>query len=272
MKRIIMALVAMLLFTSCWVDVDPGYVGVRVWKRGKKAGTIETLPVGRHDWSLTADDTTFPTYKQNYVWTQDRAEGSPNDESIIFPIEGLKIGIDVGIEFSVIQDSVGTIYSEYRMNLEGITDGPMRNYVRDSILNTAKDYTNMEQFISNNEIANLITTVEEKTRLYFNDKGIGVSKVYLVGAPRYPESVVNSIEAKIEATQRAIQRENELREAEAQAKKDIAMAESKAQTNRLLERSLTDRVLKQQWIEKWNGQLPEVITGDSAGIMIDLNQ
>lgn len=276
----VLIVVLMATLTSCWVDVDPGYVGVRVWKRGDKAGTIEVLRVGRHDWALRADDTVFPTFKQNYVWTKNPAEGSENDESITFPIEGLEISVDIGVEFSVIPESVGTIYSEYRMKLEGITDGPMRNYIRDAILSEVGDYSNMEQFITKNEISILIKSVEKNTKTYFEDKGIGISKVYLVGAPRYPATVVKSIEAKIEATQKAIQRENELREATAasakavvvangEAQSDLIKAKSQAEANKLLEQSLSDNIIKRMWIDKWNGTLPEIMPGDS-NLMISL--
>lgn len=275
MKKLFLLLLLVLLMSSCYVDVDPGYVGVRTYKRGDKAGQIEILPVGRHDWKMEVDDTTFPTYRQNYVWTKDPMEGSENDESITFPIEGLTIGVDVGIEFSVISESVDKIYSAYRMDLLGITDGPMRNYVRDSILTQVKDYSNMESFITNNEISTLITKVEADTKAYFKDKGIDISKVYLVGAPRYPQSVVSSIEQKIKSTQVAIQRENELREAEAEAKKQIAKAEGEAkaelerakassEANRLLQNSLTKNIIDKLWIEKWDGHLPEVVSDSSV--------
>ena len=42
MKKFIGLMVLLiLLLTSCFVDVDPGYVNVRVWKRGSKAGEVE---------------------------------------------------------------------------------------------------------------------------------------------------------------------------------------------------------------------------------------
>lgn len=71
MKKImIFLLLATLLvvFSGC-VDVNPGYVCVRVWKRGSDAGKVETLGTGRHNMSMRASDFMFPTFKQNYVWT-----------------------------------------------------------------------------------------------------------------------------------------------------------------------------------------------------------
>ncbi len=280
MKKVLITMIAILAITSC-AKVEPGYVALRVWTLGKKAGEIDTLGVGRYSLGVQKEYHKFPVFKQNYVWTRDMAEGSPVDESITFPIEGLTINIDVGIEFSIDSGNVAKIYSEYRKTLEGITDGPLRNYVRDSTLDVAKNYHNMEQFISKNEISDMIDKVEESVQSYFTPKGILVEKIYLVGAPRYPQSVISSIEEKIKATQRAIQRENELREAEAEAKKKVAQAEGDAQAqvarakaeaeaNALRQKSYTEEVLRAMWIEKWDGKLPQTVTGDELSILMGM--
>ena len=57
-------------------------------------------------------------------------------------------------------------------------------------------------------------------------------------------------------------------EAQAEADAKIITAESEAKANQLLEESLTDSVLKQMYIEKWNGELPKV-SSDSS-VMIDI--
>lgn len=55
--------------------------------------------------------------------------------------------------------------------------------------------------------------------------------------------------------------------AEAEAKLISAKAESEA--NKLLDQSLTEKVLREMYIKKWNGSMPEVVAGsESSGIMI----
>lgn len=276
MVLLLIALMAMLLSCS---DVNPGYVGLKIYKRGNNRGEIQTLGVGRYALSYRYDIKIFPTFNQNYVWTKDQNEGSPNDESLTFPIEGLNINIDVGIEFAVDPENVATIYSEYRKDLEGITDGAMRNYVRDAFLSEAQKYTNMEEFITKSQISSMVKEVEVRTNAYFKIRGIIVNKLYLVNSPRYPETVTKSIEEKIKATQVAIQRENELREAEAEAKKKVAEAEGEAQSklarakaeaeaNKLLERSVTPIILQKMWIEKWDGKLPEYMTEKALEVIM----
>jgi regulator of protease activity HflC (stomatin/prohibitin superfamily) len=120
----------------------------------------------------------------------------------------------------------------------------------------------------------MITKVEGIVRETLKPHGINVEKVYLVGSIRLPNNVVDALNAKIEATQRAQQRENELREAEAQAKKKIAeaegqaksmvaIAEAEAKANALKLRTLTAELIQYEAIQKWNGVLP-TMTGTSA--------
>ncbi|WP_028974020.1 SPFH domain-containing protein [Spirochaeta cellobiosiphila] len=277
MRKTILFLLIAILFASC-TDVNPGYVDVRVHKRGSRAGEIEVLTTGRYGIKLSADDFIFPTFKQNYVWTASRTEGSKNDESFTFPVEGLNVGVDIGVEFAVNPEKVETIFSEYRKDLAGITSGPMRNYIRDAVLRNAKKYTNAENFVSTNGAVDLIEDVEKDTMEYFKPKGIDVSKVYIVGAPRYPSDIVQAIKNKINANLQAIQRENELRESEAEAKKAIAKAQgvadakliearAEAEANRLKQTSYNDAILKAMWIDKWDGKLPTYQAGSDGSVM-----
>lgn len=51
--------------------------------------------------------------------------------------------------------------------------------------------------------------------------------------------------------------------AEAEAKTEVLSAQAKAEANELLEKSLTDKILQEMYLNKWNGELPNVIAGDS---------
>jgi regulator of protease activity HflC (stomatin/prohibitin superfamily) len=89
--------------------------------------------------------------------------------------------------------------------------------------------------------------------------------------------VIAALNNKIEATQRAQQRENELREAEAQAKKDVAESQGAAQciilsanaqatANTTITKSLSPLLIEWEKTKKWDGVLPRV-TGSSNPIL-----
>lgn len=74
--------------------------------------------------------------------------------------------------------------------------------------------------------------------------------------------------AAIEAKQVAEQRVQEARfiaeKAEQDAQAAINRATGEAEAQRLQQQSLTPLMIQKMWIEKWNGDMPRVVSGDSA--------
>ena len=52
--------------------------------------------------------------------------------------------------------------------------------------------------------------------------------------------------------------------AEYEAEAKVVAAQAEADANALLEKSLTDKILQEMYINKWDGKLPEVMTGESG--------
>lgn len=84
-----------------------------------------------------------------------------------------------------------------------------------------------------------------------------------------------AVEEKMVAEQKQLKADYEnkakIAKAEADAKAKVVSAEAEAKANELLEKSLTDQILREMYIEKWNGILPNVVAGDEATIMIPSN-
>ena len=88
------------------------------------------------------------------------------------------------------------------------------------------------------------------------------------------QRAIDKAEADAEVKRKTSQAEADAKmitaRAEADAKLIAAQAESEA--NALLEESLTCQILQAMYIEKWNGQLPNVFTGsDGTSIMVQPN-
>jgi regulator of protease activity HflC (stomatin/prohibitin superfamily) len=64
--------------------------------------------------------------------------------------------------------------------------------------------------------------------------------------------------------------ENELKIAEAEARKKIVAAEADKQANELRTQALTPAILQQMWIEKWDGTLPTTMAGGDSKILLNL--
>ena len=91
------------------------------------------------------------------------------------------------------------------------------------------------------------------------------------------------IDAKNAAVQAALKAENEVKEAEANARIAIAKAEGEAQAmkikadaeayyNRTISASLTHNIVLEDWIEKWDGKMPQIQGSNNMMPMIDFTK
>lgn len=254
--------------------VPAGHVGVKVYLLGGSKGVdTEELSPGRYWIGWNEELHLFPTFAQNYVWTASKTEQSPVNESITFQsMEGMDINTDIGITYSVDPKKVPLLFQKYRKGINEITAVYLRNMVRDAFITLAA--SRPIEIIYGEGKSKLVKDAENMVREQVAPIGIKIERVYLVGALRLPRNVVAAINAKIEATQKAQQRRNEVEQAKAEAQKKIegangeaksllAVAKAQAEANRILSESLTPELVRYKSIEKWNGELPR-LTGNAV--------
>jgi regulator of protease activity HflC (stomatin/prohibitin superfamily) len=265
-----------LIFFICWLFffkmISPGYVGVVVNMFGDSKGVeSKELHVGMHwiaPWKTVYQ---FPIFEQNHTW-----EGR-KEEFNFQTSEGMAVSADVGITFHLKPNCIPIIFQKYRKGMDEITHTFIRNYVRDAI-NKAASKMKIEDLYSDGK-ERFFDEVEKHVKSDLNPIGIDISRIYLIGRFHFPNNVIAALNAKIEASQRAQQRENELREAEAEAKKQIAkadgqarclmlQAESEAKANALLSKSITPELIQWQAMQKWDGVLPTVTSGATPFIQL----
>lgn len=181
----------------------------------------------------------------------------------------MSVSADVGVTYSVDPKLVGTLFQTYRKGMDEITSIYLRSYVRDALNRTASVYTVEDMYgVKKSEILEKALADIQKD---LSSKGILVEKLYWIGSIRLPETVVKALNAKIEATQMAQQRENEVAQAKAEADKKIAEARGEAESFRLKAQSITplnldlERLQIQKTLaEKWDGHLPATMVPGQA--------
>lgn len=96
--------------------------------------------------------------------------------------------------------------------------------------------------------------------------GIHIVKLSWMTDLQYPEQVRQSINAKIEATQRALLRENEVAQSRAEAEKVRVAAQGEAEAIAIKAKALRDNpdIIQLNAIEKWDGKLPIYMTDGSV--------
>jgi len=271
MKKILACSLLALSISAC-SKVPAGYVGVKVNLLGNSKGVeTEELGVGRYWIGINEELYLFPTFTQTYNWTLGSTEGSKNDESISFQSkQGMPCNVDIGISYSLEKDKINLLFQKYREGIGEITDKYLRNIVRDTIVSKA---SKMEVQEINENKTELLDAVENEVREQMKPLGIIIEKISYLGNIRFPESVVESINEKIKQTQKAQQRENEVREEKAK----LEIAKLKAEQDRVRGMALKNNPalvekkkleVQQEWIQKWDGVLPTHVLGNQNLMMI----
>ena len=131
--------------------------------------------------------------------------------------------------------------------------------IQETIKSVISKYTAQELVTDRTNVSNDIqTTLSEKVSTY----GINITSVTIDNF-EFSESYDKAIEAKAVAEQEAETAKKQLEKAKIEAEKKIVEAQGEADANKLLEQSLSKEVIMQKFIDKWNGQLPSTMTGDS---------
>lgn len=85
---------------------------------------------------------------------------------------------------------------------------------------------------------------------------------------KFSEEFSKAIEEKQVAEQKVLTAKQELEKERIEAEKLVVAAEAEKKANELKQQSLTDNIIKDKFIEKWDGKLPQVSGGNN---MIDIS-
>lgn len=271
--------VAFLAFLTACSKVPAGNVGVKFdLYGGDKGVTGEVVGPGKYWLGWNEEMYLFPTFAQNYVWTAGNDPTSPTDESISFQDrEGTQINADIGITYAIRADKADTVFQKYRKGVDEITDVYLRNMVRDAINSETSKMDVSEIYGPGKE--ELMQRVTGRVKAQVAEIGIEVEKIYWIGAMRLPNTITQAINAKIEATQKAQQRENELQTAKAQAEIErekargeadakLIAAEAEAKANKLVSQSVDTNLVNYLQAQRWDGKLPQVTGGATPLIQL----
>lgn len=122
--------------------------------------------------------------------------------------------------------------------------------------------------------ASMSPAVEENIREAIGeDYYVNIVSVVLTNID-FSDTFESAVEEKMVAEQQQLKAEYEnktkIAQAEAEAEAKLIAARADAEANELLEQSLSDKILQKQYVEKWDGKLPEVVAGeDSLSLILD---
>lgn len=249
---IVIVIVAVIVGLNSFVVVDAGHTGVVVTMGKVNEGVLQE---GVH--------AKIP-FVQSVEKIDNRIQKlEVNTEAFSKDLQSVKTVL--AINYRVDTSKSYSIYKNIGSDYENVLVVPAVNEVLKAITAT---YT-AEQSVTNRALISdgLVKGLNEK----LNNIGLYVTDVNIIDFD-FSEAFITAIEEKQVAQQKLLKAETEkqtkIKNAEADAEAKKIKAKGDAEANNKINDSLTDKVIQNKKIEKWNGELPKVQS--DGGTIIDI--
>ena len=275
----IVPVAAMMSFTSSCNRIDAGHAGIKVKLYGSKKGVQDVTAVTGTVFFNPITERVYevPTFVQNVKYTREEdGKSETNEEFRVTTKDGLTVSFDVSMNYFTPDSSVTYIFKKYRKTLSHLERGVIRLFLIEEFNDAASNYTAEELYEKRMLYVEEASNAAKKRLL---KEGFIVEQLTILNEMRLPESVVKNIQAKVNATQIANKKTQEIAQAIADASKLVEAARGDslsaviraagvAQANKMLEKSYSDEVLRAMWIEAWReggAKVPQYIAGQTGG-------
>lgn len=232
------------MFTACGYErIDAGCEGIKVNLYGDDKGvdnvSLVTGAVFYNPFTTTIYE--YPTFVQ----TVDYPAFTINAK------DGSEFTVDPTISLKIIDGTSPAVFKKYRKELKDVIQGTLFNYVKDAFRIQLNNFTT-DYIVSNRD--SIEKAIEKHLTEALNKENFQLEQ--LTSGLKYPQTIVDAVDAKNRAVQQAMQVQNEVEVARAEAEKLLVAARAEKEANELKSKALTKEILEQMWIEKWNGILP----------------
>ena len=181
------------------------------------------------------------------------------------------------MHYQLDRNRVVDIFAKYRTSINELQDQVVLTYIVNAYRLVANKYSADGLTANRNSFEEDVRCVLDST---MGKEGFIIGEFTSNIDP--PKSLQESIDSKAKAVQAALRAENEVLEAEAKAKIAIATAEGDAKAmkikadaeayyNRTIAASLTHNIVLEDWIEKWDGKMPQIQGNSNMMPMINFS-
>lgn len=267
---VVIAVIALIVVANSFTIIPTGYSGVR-----STFGQIssEVVPNGINFKIPFVQSIQKVNNKQQDI-TFDTKIWSETGERTAIYFEG------VTVTYSISRDKSAWIYA----NVSNYKDSLVSQTLVSSAIKSASKQFNSTDATNRGIIEPaaqqaIQTSLDEK----YGENTVIINKVVINNADfedSYNQVIAEKQTAQLEYEKQQIENQRKIEAAEADAKVKLTQAQAEAdalkiqaqaeaEANKVLEESLTDNILREMYIEKWDGQLPKV-TG-SQDMMMDVS-
>lgn len=259
-KLFILLGIAVLIFSASFKIIPTGYTGVRT-----TFGQIssETVPNG-FNWKIPfVQSIQKVNNKQQDIVFEDKVWSETSARTAIYYK-------NITVTYQINPERSAWIYA----NVSNYEDSLVSNaLVSSSIKSASKELSDVEATDRSKIEPLSAKRIQEALDDKYGPDVVTINKVVIKSADfedSYNEAVAKKQKAQLEAEQQEIENKKNVAKAEADAKAKLTKAEAEAKANKMLEKSLTDQVLKDAQIKKWDGKMPSVVSGNSNGFMVSV--
>jgi regulator of protease activity HflC (stomatin/prohibitin superfamily) len=257
-------LAATALLTSC-AHVPVGSVGLKVNLYGGGRGEPTVVEPGRVVYNpFTQEVYEYPIIEQYF-----------NQSGITFNVNGATVRADIAGSYRTQKESVADLFKRYRVAADEYRD----TFATTSIVNcfNAEGSDLKPEALITSARNQLLLDVEA----CFNQKnpGVVISNLGFVGSPQLPNEIQASITARLQADQERERQQAALEVQRIENQKEIEQARADAEVARLQAQSVTRETIELQRltiqqlaIEKWDGNLPQMVTGGDIPFVQNLGE
>lgn len=254
---LMIALLATVCMTSCMERVDAGHEGIKVNMYGSGKGVDDAVLVTGAVWYNPFTETIYeyPTYVQ----TVDYEPFTINAQ------DGSEFTVDPTVSLKIVDGKSPAVFKKYRKELTDVIHSTLYNYVKDAFRIQLNQFST-DYIVSHRD--SIESAIERYLSTSLNKENFQLEQ--LTSGLKYPQTIVDAVDAKNKAVQEAMKVQNEVEVAKAEAEKLLVKARAEKEANELRTQALTPQILEQMWIEKWDGKLP--VYGQVPTIFKDISK
>lgn len=259
-KNAAVAFLLVILMLVCVVFVSPSFYTVDQSEVAvvKSLGKIkETRTAGTYfDFWVLNSHTKYSTKVQEV-----------NIDDIAYSSDAQQMTLNIKFQYQIMPDKIKEITTQYG-NLKTL-EARITPTVRDKVKTVLSKHTAMgiieKREAMSSEAAKAVTEALG-TKFFVTVTNVAITDI------EFSEQFETAVEEKMIAEQNALKAEYEneakVAKAKAEAEAKVLAAKGEAEANALLEKSLTDKILQEMYLDKWNGELPEVVAGEDVSMIL----
>ncbi len=225
-------ILVLILWSRITVKIDSGEAGVLYRLLGGGVETEKTYGEGFH---------VISPFNEVFVYNVRQQEVA--EKMSVLSSNGLEISVDVSIWYQPVYNKLGYLHKEKGQNylntivipaIRSATRSVIGRYTPEQIYSTKRDAIQDE--------------IYEETKTILTPQYVQLNEV-LVRDVTLPPTIKTAIESKLKQEQEALEYEFKIEKAKQEAERQKIEAEGKANANRILSASLTDKILRDKGIE-----------------------